>query len=238
MDVIEFNSSQKKVITTDLAECSDQEIAMLLIDQNIENDSILGELEKLKNLYPIIFAQDTQIDVNNFENIQFEQIVKEYKNFSNRWGTQNTIGVLEEIFALKSHLSSLYLKERNTFFEELWHLLKKTIPAYDLSILFHDISEVDEDKKNDRPQLIETVLEGTIKPQFRVANDSEKAIMSNYKDRISECFEVETWQEEKGQMVLTMHVNQSPIIVMAKTVNNNFIFKSVFKALFNGLQGS
>ena len=60
--------------------------------------------------------------------------------------------------------------------------------------------------------------------------------MKYFKDQIVDPYKFESFNEQKAELVYLCHINQSPIIIMAKTLQNSAILRSSLNSLFTALQ--
>jgi hypothetical protein len=236
MSLLTIQNDEKSTFLFDSIEVLEQNPDLVIVNNNFQYGHILGDLEKLKNICPIITQQDWALTEKVFKTLPVQQVIQQYKSFAARWSMQNNLLLIEQIFNFRDHLFNLYLKDRNAFFEELWHLLKKNLAASELTILFHDVREPSEDKKNERPVLVDTMITGKNKPNIKECDEKEKVVMKYFKDQIVDPFKFESFNEEKAELVYLCHINQSPIIVMAKTLQNSAILRSTLSSLFTALQ--
>jgi len=228
MSLLTIKNDEKTTFLFDSIEVPEQNPDMIVINNNYQYGHLMGDLEKLKNICPIITQQDWAINEKSFKNMDTQLVLQQYKSFASRWSMQNNLLFIEQIFSFRDHLFNLYLKDRNSFFEELWHILKKNLAASELTILFHDVREPSDDKKNERPVLVDTMISGKNKPNIKECDEKEKVVMKHFKDQIVD--------EQKAELVYLCHVNQSPIIIMAKTMQNSAILRSALVSLFSALQ--
>jgi hypothetical protein len=236
MSLLTLNNGDKSSILFDNIELLDHNPDLVIINNSLNYGHIMADLEKLKNICPIVGQQEFNLNEKIFKNESSEQIEQKYKIISSRWSMQNNLILIEQLFNFRDHLFNLYLKDRNAFFEELWHLLKKNTAASELTILFHDVREPNDDKKNERASLVDTMITGKNKPNITECAEKEKIVMKHFKDQIIDSFKFESFNEEKAELVYLMHINMSPIIVMAKTLHNSTILRSTLTSLMQALQ--
>ena len=224
----------------DVTDLPDQNIQGLYIEDNEHFSSLVSILEKEKSLYPILDAKDDQINYGTFENLSADQLRDLYSKISNRWVLGQNLNSIENFSAHISHFKSLWLKDRITYFEELWYWLKRNLGATELTIIFNDVIKAEEkdenNEKKERPKLVQSIISGTKKAHFQQGGAKEKELMSHYIEKFHDVFEVTEFNSQKGQFVATAQIERSPMIFMARSTQLNQLQKSVLTGLFNGLQ--
>lgn len=232
------NKLDSKLI--DVTDLPDQNIQGLYIEDNEHYSSLAGILEKEKSFYPIMDANDDQISFSTFESLPAQQFKDLYSKIINRWIMSQNLQTVEQFNAHINHFKSLWLKDRITFFEELWYWLKRNLGATDLTIIFNDVVKSEEkdenNEKRERPKLVQSLISGTKKANFHQGGAKEKELMSHYVEKFHDIFEVTEFNPAKGQFVATAQIERSPMIFMSRTSQLNQLQKSVLSGLFNGLQ--
>jgi hypothetical protein len=235
--LITIENNQLKDIIIDLSDIEEQEIDLILLKENLDYSNNLKFFEKAKNFIHIgFYADELKLEV--------QWLVNLYQKMTAAFAFKSNLSLMEEIFSVNDHLKKLYLKDRNTFFEELWMLLKRNTGASEVKLLFHDISDEHlspkdpeaSERKNEKQALLYAKINGRLKYDYQTADESEKTLMQHYKDKITKSFEIDSFKPENGELVCTMHVNQSPIIGLIKTGQVPPSFNSLFTGLFEGLQ--
>ena len=103
-----------------------------------------------------------------------------------------------------------------------------------MNLIFHDLIE-ENPEKNEKAQLKYSVCRGKKSPQIFDAKEKENLIMENYKNDFSDHFQVTEYNSQKGQLVATMRIGLSPILIMAKLPQFNQLQQSILIGLFSGL---
>ncbi|MFA7614752.1 MAG: hypothetical protein WCY48_11005, partial [Candidatus Caldatribacteriota bacterium] len=138
-----------------------------------------------------------------------------------------------------THFRELWQKDRLSFFEEFWYWMKRNLGAVDLSIIFNDVTSVEEkddnNEKKERPKLTQSLISGTKKGHFLAGGAKEKELMSSYFNQSQQAFEVTEMNPEKGQFVATAQIEGSPVLMMARVPNLNQLQRTTIAAIFNGL---
>ncbi len=245
-----INPSQVKVFTynleskdlsnviIDVDTINEQNLNYVVYDQNENNiETFLSNMEKLSNRYPSISLNEAGLDKEMFEQFQSSDFFEFSSSILNAWKINNNLLTIEEIFSLRDHLKQLWNSDRNTFFEELWFIVKRNLATTNLNIIFHDLIEGDAEK-NEKNKLQISYLQGDRLPNFYEAEAKEQAIFDSLKDSFNSVFEINEYNEEKGRLVLLAKVNSSPIVIMANCTDCSGLQLSIMSALFNGLQSN
>lgn len=232
------NSIDSKII--DVTDLTEYNLQGLLIEDNEHFSSLISLLEKEKSHYPIIDAKDDGLGLSTFESLPPQQFKDLYLKISNRWTLHQNFTSVENIWSITNHFRELWKKDRISFFEELWYWMKRNLGAVDLTIIFNDVISTEEkdenNEKKERPKLTQSLLTGSKKANFVQGSAKEKELMQSYLDKFYEHFEVTEMNSNKGQFVATAQIERSPIIFMARTAQINQLQRTVFNALFKGLQ--
>lgn len=232
------NKLESKLI--DVTDLPDQNIQGLYIEDNEHFSSLAGILEKEKSFYPILDAQDDQLNYAIFEELPAQQFKDLYAKVCNRWVMGQNLNSIEQFNAHIIHFKALWSKDRITFFEELWYWLKRNLGATDLTIIFNDVIKAEEkdenNEKKERPKLVQSLITGSKKANFHQGGAKEKELMSHYIEKFHDVFEVTEFTPAKGQFVATAQIERSPMIFMSRTTQLNQLQRSVLTGLFNGLQ--
>lgn len=245
-----INPSQVKVFTynldskdfsnivVDIDSIVDQNLNYMVYDREEENiETFLGTMEKLENSYPSISLNEAGINKEMFEQFQPSDFFEFSNNILNAWKVNNNLLTIEEMFPLRDHLRNLWVNDRNTFFEELWYMMKRNLATTELNIIFHDLIEGDAEK-NEKNKLQVAYLKGDRTPNFNNAEEKEEAIFNTFKDKINNNFEINEYDAEKGRLVLLAKIDNSPIVMLANVTDASGLQLSILSGLFNGLQSN
>lgn len=221
--------------TIDLVELPDLGLNCLIVNNDEAWNSIGSDLEKYQHLFPVVSAQDFNIreDINEYES---KEVVNLVESITHKWIMHNNLVSIEELFPLKDHLAHLFNTDRNTFFEELWYFIKRNLGTAQLTIIFNDVIEPEDEKKGDRPKLVQSYIKGNKRPDFFQGEAKEEKLMEHFAKSFVENFEVSEFNAQKKQLTALASIKGSPIIIMAETIEFNQLQESMFKSLFNGLQ--
>jgi hypothetical protein len=220
----------------DIDQISEEDLTCLYIGDECKDQQLSIDLQKYAKIFPIVMAEEFKINSENFESLSNEDHQSLLTTIEAKWILYNNLTLLEEIFPLRDHLKHLYVSDRNTFFEELWYILKSNLATSELTILFNDAVEANDDKKGDRPKLIQSYIKGTKGPNFYSGEAKETELMEQFKTSFSLSFEVSHYDQEKSELTALAMINQSPILILGKTKHCNQLIETLFTSLFNGLQ--
>lgn len=235
---------QNKVTTRliDATDLPDQNLQGLFVGHTDHFQQLLGLLDKEKSHYPIIEGQSFDLGYSAFEDMPAFQFKELGEKVVARWQLSHNYQSLEGLFAFTTHMRVLWHKDRISFLEELWYWMKKNLGATDLSIVFNDVIQSEqkneEGQKEQKPKLTQSLLTGTKKANFVTGGGKEALLMDKYLDKWNEQFEVTEWDPKKARFVATVMIEKSPLIFMARTSNLSQLQRSLFVALFRGLQGN
>jgi hypothetical protein len=231
-----------KNITIDVSDIPDHDINLFIYDHNLNLEHISGTLEKEKSLYYITGNKDMDLNWSHLESITFQDLYELYNKLNNRWILANNINAIENMYPMITHMRSLWIKERNAFFEELWYFIKKNLATTSLNIIFNDLVNPDEknktkeNEKEKKPELTQSFIKGTKKANFFPGEAKENHLMDQYAKDFSAIFEVTEYDQTRGQFVATCKINLSPILIMANISSLNQIQRALLSSLFTGLQ--
>lgn len=238
----EINLKSNEIISKriDTLSIVDEELDLLLYDSSDELSGIQTTLEKEEKFYPIIPLQTIQIDKDTFEMIEIEDLKNLYSKVSTRWILNNNIKTIEQLYPTISYLKDLWIKDRNSFFEELWFILKTNLATNELNIIFHDLKEPTEKQaeKGEKPKLCYSYVKGNKIPNLFEGKDQEAFLMKEYEAEFNQFFNITEYSKEKGQLIACAKIDLSPILFMARLQNFNQLQQSILISLFTGLQES
>ena len=168
----------------------------------------------------------------------FENLFSLYDRSTSRWILNNNLKTIEQFGPTITYLKDLWIKDRNSFFEELWFLIKTNLGTQELNIIFHDLKEptLKQAEKGEKPKLCYSYVQGKKIPQLYEGKDKESFLMKEYESEFNEIFTITEFSAEKGQLTACGKMDLSPILLMAKLPKLNQIQQSLLIGLFNGLQ--
>ena len=216
----------------------DENLNLLLLDQSQDLDTLQNVLNKEEKFYPIINLEALEIDNDAIQMMGADDFHSMYHKVSARWILNNNIKTIEQIYPTVTYLKDLWVKDRNTFFEELWFILKTNLATNELSLIFNDLKEPTkkEEEKGVKPGLCQSKITGKKIPNLIPGKEEESILMKEYEPEFNDQFHITEFSREKGQLVACAKINLSPILIMAKLPNLNQLQQSLLIALFTGLQ--
>lgn len=173
-----------------------------------------------------------------FEYLNIEELLDIYSRVNARWILNNNIKTIEQIYSLISYLKDLWINDRNSFFEELWFILKTNLATHELSLIFNDLKEIPEQQKQkgEKPKLCHSFVSGLRSPQIFDGTEKENQIMSDYENDFNDVFNITEFDSNSGNLIATSKIDLSPILLMARINTFNQLQQSILIALFSGLQ--
>ncbi len=237
LDLSNMGISNKRIDSVGLV---DENINTLLYDQEDELPSVLPLLEKEEKFYPIAPIQSLQMDKASLEKLDGQQMLDIYNKVSTRWILNNNMKMVEQLYPTITYLKDLWVKNRNSFFEELWFILKTNLATTHLNIVFHDLKEPTEKQveKGEKPKLCYSYVEGNKLPTLFDGKDKEAMLMKEYENEFEDFFNITEYNKERGQLVACAKIGLSPILIMAELPSFNQLQQSILISLFTGLQDS
>lgn len=235
--VTEFDKNTQSLNkkTIDVVEIKETPLNLLLIDENLNQESLVGILEGEKKFYPILEAKSLGIDLSHFDTLSADDCADIYSKVNSRWTLNNNIKTIEEVYNTITHLRNLWFNDRNAFFEELWFLVKNNLGTQGLTIIFNDLKEP-ENKEKDKPSLVHSFVTGDKLPNIFEGTPRESELMASYAKDFNNSFEITELDLTKGRLVATCQIGLSPILMMAELSSFTQLQKSLMTALFSGLQ--
>ncbi|HLW57874.1 MAG TPA: hypothetical protein VKY27_10835 [Bacteriovoracaceae bacterium] len=231
------NSLESRLI--DIVDLQDQNLSGLFVEDDDHFSSLVSILEKEKSFYPIIDARNEDLSYTSFEQMGAHAFKELALKVINRWTMIQNFNSIENVYKIITHFRELWQKDRLSFFEEFWYWMKRNLGAVDLSIIFNDVTSVEEkddnNEKKERPKLTQSLISGTKKGHFLAGGAKEKELMSSYFNQSQQAFEVTEMNPEKGQFVATAQIEGSPVLMMARVPNLNQLQRTTIAAIFNGL---
>lgn len=224
--------------TCDFEKIKDQNLNVLFFEnvESFENQASL--LKSEESLYPIVELGSLQIESADFDGLDYQSLFEAYEKINTRWILSNNMQTVETLCTDVVKLKEQLFRDRNQFFESFWKVLKSNLATTDLNIIFHDLKEptAAAKEKGEKPTLAYGCVKGQKTPAFSEGSDLEKSLMNDYKDEFKNPFSITEFDTERNQLVMTGHIDQSPILMMAKVSGLNQLQRSVLSGLMDGLQ--
>lgn len=228
-----FNSRRVEILSL-----PDEEIDSLFYDQNDNYPTLENLIQKEEKFYPITTLQTLGLSKEACESMEFPELAKSYEKATTRWVLQNNIKQIEQLYPTIKYLKDLWVRDRNSFFEELWFIVKSNLASNELNIIFHDLKEPSEKQaeKGEKPSLCFSYVKGAKIPHLFEGNESEEFLMKEYEAEFGQFFNITEYSSEKNQLIACAKIGLSPILIMARVNSLNQLQQSVLIALFTGLQ--
>ncbi len=200
----------------------------------LDNEEVIEKISKESKFTPIKPISADVLSADTFEKLDAEQAASLTKKVTSSWVLQNNLNLLENLFENISHLKALWPNDRTTFFEELWHLLKNNLGTKNLKLAYNHMQKAKKD--SEKNQLIRVVIEGKKLPNPTENKELGDALFTNYQGQFTQNFNINSYDEESGKLVILGSINNSPVIIMAETFAPTKLQKALLKSLFDGLQ--
>lgn len=225
-------------IVFDIVELKDHELNLLLLDKNDDVSELQNILDDESKYYPVVAGNSLGVEKDVFEYLNIEELLDIYSRVNARWILNNNIKTIEQIYSLISYLKDLWINDRNSFFEELWFILKTNLATHELSLIFNDLKEIPEQQKQkgEKPKLCHSFVSGLRSPQIFDGTEKENQIMSDYENDFNDVFNITEFDSNTGNLIATSKIDLSPILLMARINTFNQLQQSILIALFSGLQ--
>lgn len=222
----------------DAVELKDQELNLLLFDEQDELEGLESQFKEESKFYPVTAANALGLEKEVFEQLGAEELLDVYSRVNARWILNNNIKTVEQVYSLITYLRDLWINDRNSFFEELWFILKTNLASHDLTIIFNDVKEPNDKQKEkgEKPKLVHSFVAGSKFPQIFDGTDKEAKIMADYDKDFNDIFNITEFDSSTGHLIATSKIDLSPILIMAKLNTFNQLQQSILIALFSGLQ--
>ncbi len=231
------NNTSSSVIF-DITELKDRTMNLLLLDHNDELENVQSLLDSESKFYPVTAGNSLGLDKEAFDSLGAEEIIDLYAKVNARWILNNNIHTIEQVYSSITYLKDLWINDRNSFFEELWFMLKTNLASSELNIIFHDLKEpTDKQKeKGDKASLCYSKVTGEKTPEIFDGKPADANVMKNYENDFNDIFDITEFDSSTGQLVATAKIDLSPVLIMAKLHTFNQLQRSILIALFSGLQ--
>ena len=225
-------------IIFDIVELRDQDLNLLLLDQNDDVSELQNLLDDESKYYPVVAGNSLGVEKDIFEDLNADELLDIYARVNARWILNNNIKTIEQVYSLITYLKDLWVNDRNSFFEELWFILKTNLATHELSLIFNDVKEPSDKQKEkgEKPKLCHSFVKGAKSPQIFDGTEKEDKIMADYEKDFNDVFSITEFDSNSGHLIATSKIDLSPILMMAKLNTFNQLQQSILIALFSGLQ--
>ena len=237
IQVLDSTEKSNKSIIIDITELKEQNLSILFFSKDDDLSSIQDILNSEGKFYPISPGDSLGLEKVIFEDLNYEELVDLYTKVNARWILNNNIKTIEQIYHTVTYLKDLWINDRNSFFEELWFILKINLASHELSIIFHDLKKPTEKQKEKgaKPTLCYSYVQGSKIPQIFDGKEKETKIMADYEKDFIDQFNITEYDPTKGHLIATTKIDLSPILIMGKVNSFNQLQKSILISIFSGL---
>ena len=173
-------SEEVKKVNKDLTDLSETSYSLIIFQNDEDNLNNLSKIIEIESKFcPVVPDTSLNLNLETIESMSRSDISSLVAKISKSWVLKNNLDLIENNYKVTNHLKSLWLNDRNSFFEELWFLLKTNLFTSQLDIIFHDLKEPTEAQKEKgaKPELMYAVVKGNKKQQIFEAKDQESKLM-------------------------------------------------------------
>lgn len=231
----DYCASNERAQIFEIEELENRETDTIFVPTELlDNELVIEKITKESKFTPIKPITSDILNADTFENLGAQQAAELSKKVSTAWVLQNNLNLLENLFENIDHLKALWPNDRTTFFEELWHLLKNNLGTKNLKLAYNHLQKAKKD--SEKNQLIRVVIEGKKLPNPTENKELGDALFKNYQGQFTQNFNIHSFDEESGKLVILGSINNSPVIIMAESYSPTKLQRSLIKCLFDGLQ--
>lgn len=207
---------------------------IVLFSQEVSNNSlVLSELDKIAKFTTIKEISSNEFTTDQFESMTAQEAFAQFSKLKDQWCLHNNLQTIEEMFSIVTHLKKLFPNDRTTFMEELWFILKRNLGCHTLKVVYNDIEKAQ--TENEKDKLVRIQIENIPNPGPVPAGAFGDQLMVHFDRYFGSHFDINSFSQEKGELVALATVQKSPIILMASLANFTRLQRSLLKALFTGL---
>jgi len=217
----------------DVEEILEAKIQGLVVDSQSVDPEQLGQLTKHMKYFPVRQNKSLNLNLSDFENLDFSHGLEILKQAQAEWAMQNNLQFLSQMFETLQNLVKLYPNDRTAFFEELWFLIKGNLAASELSLLYNDIEIAN--KGHEKNKLVRVKVTGGHLPNPVPLEEVDEKLLESYAQEFGPHFQLCDFVPSKGHLTATATIQKSPILIFGKVNEINRLQLSLLKALFDGL---
>jgi len=228
-------------VTKDLTDLKETSYSLIIFSNNEENlVAISGIIEHESKFCPVVPDSSLGLDLEKIESLECSDLLLLNHKITKSWVLKNNLSLIENNYKVTNHLKDLWQNDRNSFFEELWFILKTNLATSKLEIIFHDLKEPTDAQKEKgaKAELMYAVVKGNKTQQIFEAKELESKLMQEYKNEFNTSFEITDYSREKNELVITSKIKLSPILILAKLADFNSIQQALFKGIFESISES
>lgn len=216
-----------------IEELADHDIQALFFNAAGLSDENRAVVVELGATLPVRSKNEADLSFEEFEKLNIDNAKSLFLKTSEAWSIQNNLATLSELIPLIGHLKKLYPNDRTTFFEELWNTMRMNLATSELTLIYNDLDKGE--SANDRPKLIRAQVKGTRKGVPSVGTEIADKLMAHYENDFGERFEIVEYKSDRAEMVATMTIAKSPVLLMAKIHQVTKLQTALMNALIDGL---
>lgn len=207
--------------------------AVIYPEELNQSQSLLHVLGQVKKFAPIRSDKEIGLGFEQFEGLATDQVEGIFSKTLDNWVLGNNLQLIEKLFPTLDYMKQLLHSDRTAFFEELWFLLRSNLGAANLTIIFNDLQKAT--KEHEKDKLVKVKVEGEILPQPVPGDAFADQVMKHYENHFHAGLEFVAFNQEKGELVATVTILKSPVLIMAKVPGLSRLQKSSLAALFDGI---
>tara|TARA_R110000868_G_scaffold16687_11_gene74216 strand:- start:1431 stop:2219 length:789 start_codon:yes stop_codon:yes gene_type:complete len=207
--------------------------AVIYPEELNQSQSLISVLADVKKFAPIKSDKEIGFAIDQFEKMNFDQMQTIFTKTRDSWVLNNNLALIENLFATIDHMTQLLHGDRTAFFEELWFSLRSNLGASNLTIIFNDLRKAT--KEHEKDKLVKVKVEGEILPAPVPGDEFADQVMKHYENSFHAGLEFVAYDHEKGELVATVTILKSPVLMMAKVGSLSRLQKATLAALFDGI---
>lgn len=207
--------------------------AVIYPEELNQSQSLISVLSDVKKFAPIKSDKEIGFAIDQFESMNFEQMQTVFTKTRDNWVLNNNLSLMENLFATIDHMTTLLHADRTAFFEELWFILRSNLGTSSLTVIFNDLKKAT--KEHEKDKLIRVKVEGEILPSPLPGDDFSDQVMKHYESSFHAGLEFVAFDTDKGELVATVTILKSPVLMMAKVASLTRLQKATLAALFDGI---
>lgn len=207
--------------------------AVIYPEELNQSQNLIAALADVKKFAPIKSDKEIGFAIDQFEKMNFDEVQTIFTRTRDNWVLNNNLLLIENLFATIDHMTQLLHGDRTAFFEELWFCVRSNLGASNLTIIFNDLRKATKDHEKDK--LVRVKVEGEILPAPVPGDQFADEVMKHYENSFHAGLEFVAYNQEKGELVATVTILKSPVLLMAKVTSLSRLQKASLAALLDGI---
>ncbi len=217
-EFVSGNSDNKGKIL-DLEDLATTPVQAVIYPEELnQSQSLISVLSDVKKFAPIKSDKEIGFAIDQFESMNFEQMQTVFTKTRDNWVLNNNLSLMENLFATIDHMTTLLHADRT---------------AFSLTVIFNDLKKAT--KEHEKDKLIKVKVEGEILPSPLPGDDFSDQVMKHYESSFHAGLEFVAFDTDKGELVATVTILKSPVLMMAKVASLTRLQKATLAALFDGI---